>query len=30
VPIRYGIELLQKQKPEAVASQTGEADGGKQ
>ena len=30
VPIRYGTELLQKQKPEAVASQAAGADGSKQ
>ena len=30
VPIRYGAELLQKQKPEAVASQAAGADGSKQ
>ncbi len=30
VPIRYGLELLQKQKPEAVASQAAGADGSKQ
>jgi S1-C subfamily serine protease len=30
VPIRYGVELLQKQKPEAVASQAVGADGSKQ
>ena len=30
VPIRYGTELLQKQKPEALASQAAGADGSKQ
>ena len=30
VPIRYGTELLQKQKPEAVASQAAGANGNKQ
>lgn len=30
IPIRYGLELLNKQKPEAVASQAVGADGNKQ
>jgi S1-C subfamily serine protease len=30
VPIRYGTELLQKQKPDALASQAAGADGSKQ
>lgn len=30
VPIRYGTELLQKQRPESIASQAAEADGSKQ